>query len=127
VLGTLALIVMSILTIPAVLYSIVPAGPIREGDVIYANGRHEVKLHRFEAYRDVGHGPTCFVEQRYALRVLQQPSDRSDGLVLSRLEERTKAEPPFCRYGSELLVRPHQIVQKMSLWDDLKAVLSHPQ
>jgi hypothetical protein len=122
VLGILGSLVIVILTVPAIIYSIAPAGPIREGDVIYANGRHEVWLHSPQAYRDAGYGATCFLERRDALLVVQKPSDRSDGLLLSTLQGRSRAEPPFCPPHSHVLVRTHQIVQKGSMWENLKTL-----
>ena len=123
VLATLALFVAMILSVPAVMYSITPAGPIRDGDVIYANDRHEARFRSPEAYQDIGYGVACFLERRDALVVVQKSSDRRDGLLLCRVTGRIRIEIPFCPPNAEVLLRPHQVVQKLTLWDDLIALL----
>jgi hypothetical protein len=55
--------------------------------------------------------------------VVQKPSDRPDGLLLAHLMGRSKTERPFCPPDAEVLVYPHQVVQKGTLWDDLMALV----
>lgn len=115
-------IVMVILT--AVLYSVSPVGPMREGDVVFADGRQRVYLATPARYREAGYETHCYLEPREALVVLERPLDRPDGTLKARFEGKSRLEFPFCPPQAEVLVKPHQVVQKVGLWEELKARLA---
>jgi hypothetical protein len=123
VLATLTVIILLLAGgVPAALYTVAPAGPVTEGDLVYANGRHEVVLADAGRFRDAGYIRACFVEPREALRVVQKPSDRTDHRLVARIEGRASIEMPFCPPGADVLLAHHQYVQRLGVWEDVMAV-----
>ncbi len=104
----------------AILYAVSPVGPIREGDVVFADGKQRVYLADPAHYHAAGYQTHCYLEPREELVVLQRPMDRQDGAVKARFEGKTTLEVPFCPPQAEVLVKPHQIVQKVGLWEGWK-------
>src|SRR5881227_3819182 len=47
------------LIVPAILYSMAPEGPIREGDTVFGSGRHMVILAHPTDYQHAGYETTC--------------------------------------------------------------------
>lgn len=116
-LWSIGLAVAIMLIVPFILYSIAPEGPIREGDTVFANGRHKVALADPAPYRQAGYDRSCVIEPRDPLVVLHRPSD---GTILAQVQGKTKLEFPFCPPQAEIVVTPQQVFQKPDLLSDLK-------
>lgn len=100
------------LIVPIVLYSIAPAGPIREGDTVFTDGSMKVPLARPILYEAANFDGTCLLEPQDPLMVMQRPSDRQDGLILAKVQGKTTIEWPFCPPQAEILLAERQIMQK---------------
>lgn len=116
---SISLIVALMLILPALLYTIAPAGPVREGEVVYANGKQRAYFVEPGRYRQAGYGNACILEPRDALVVVQTPVARLDGALRVRFEGKTIIEFPFCPPHAEVLIKPHQVVQRASPWQEL--------
>lgn len=127
---SISLVVALMLMLPALLYTIVPAGPVREGEVVYADGKQRAYFVDPSRYRQAGYGNACILEPEDALIVAQTPAARPDGALLVRFEGKTIIEFPFCPPHAEILIKPHQVVQRASPWqtliDSLARVLRPP-
>lgn len=100
------------LIVPAILYLIAPAGPIREGDTIFSEGPSKVPLAYPLLFETAKFDGTCLLDPHDALMVTQRPSDRTDGLISAKVQGKTALEWPFCPPQAEVLLARHQIVQK---------------
>jgi hypothetical protein len=118
----LAMVLM--LAVPVILYSIAPAGPIREGDTIFADEATNVKLARPLLYESANFDDTCLLDPHDPLMVVQRPSDRSDGMVLAKVQGKTMLEWPFCPPQAEVILALHQIMQKPDVLTDMKSNLA---
>ena len=49
---------------PMVMYSVAPPGPIRDGDTIFSNGAHKVRLSEPHRYTQVGYQETCLMDPK---------------------------------------------------------------
>ncbi len=111
------LAVAIMLIVPLLLYSIAPEGPIREGDTVFANGRHRVMLADPVPYRQAGYDRSCVIERRDPLVVLHR---QTDGAIHARVQGKTKLEFPFCPPQAEIVLASQQVFQKPDLLSDLK-------
>lgn len=100
------------LIVPIVLYSIAPAGPIRQGDTIFTDGSMKVPLARPLLYDTAKFDGTCLLDPQDPLMVMQRPTDRQDGLILAKVQGKTTIEWPFCPPQAEILLAEYQIIQK---------------
>ncbi|HEU4686023.1 MAG TPA: hypothetical protein VFS39_16065 [Nitrospira sp.] len=105
---------------PLLIYSIAPAGPIREGDTIFPEGAAKVPLANPLLYEAARFDGTCLLDPQDPLIVVQRPADRPDGLILGKVQGKTVVEWPFCPPQAEVLLTPGQIVQKPDVWEDIK-------
>ncbi len=108
-----------ILLAPMVLYSLAPAGPVREGDTVFSNGSHKVPLFQPDRYRQVGYESTCVLDPKDPLIVLQTPVEGPEGVILVQVQGKSRLEWPFCPPQAELLLKPHQVTQKLNLLQDV--------
>jgi len=100
------------LIVPIVLYSIAPAGPIRQGDTVFTDGSMKVPFARPLLYDTAKFDGTCLLDSQDPLMVLQRPTDRQDGLILAKVQGKTTVEWPFCPPQAEVLLAEYQIMQK---------------
>jgi hypothetical protein len=123
-LGAIGIIVALVLLIPTVLfYSIAPDEPFKEGVTIFADGRQRAYLADPSRHERAGYQDYCVLEPRDRLTIVQPPQ-RPDGSLLARVERDGAADLPFCPPQAAVFIRPQQVVQKQSLWGELKDRLS---
>ncbi|MGH7256093.1 MAG: hypothetical protein ACREI3_09980 [Nitrospirales bacterium] len=116
----IALIVLVMLLIIASLYSLSPSGPMRPGDVVFANGKQRVHLADPDQYQQKGYEGYCILEPREQLIVLQDPAHREDRSILARFEEKALVVLPFCPPQAVVIAKLHQVIQKVGLWQELR-------
>jgi hypothetical protein len=92
-----------------------PSGPIREGDTVFATGRHTVELLDWGRYEKAGYEQSCVIEHHDPLMIVRRPSNQSGRPVIAQVQGKTKMEFPFCPPHAKVLVRPHQVNQKPDL------------
>lgn len=109
-----------IVVAPMVMYSLAPAGPIREGDTVFSNGSHKVHLADPHRYQDKGYADTCLLDPKDPLIVTHGPSNDLDRLVTAQVQGKSRIEWPFCPPQAEILIKPHQFLQKPALLQDIK-------
>ena len=114
-------IVIMMLMIPVMLYTIVPEEPTKEGMIVYASGRHRGYFEEPERYRSMGYAAFCIIEPQVPLVVVRSASD---GSLAARSDAKSRGEVPFCPPHAVVTVQRHQIIQKQSLWLELKHVLA---
>jgi hypothetical protein len=119
-LWSIGVIIAVLLIVPAILYSMAPAGPIREGDTVFGSGRHTVVLAHPGDYQHAGYENTCVLEFRDPLLVMSRPAAHQPGPFHAQIQGKTKLEFPFCPPQAEIIVKPFHVVQKPSLLTDLK-------
>jgi hypothetical protein len=108
------------LIVPAILYSMAPEGPIREGDTVFGSGRHMVVLAHPTDYERAGYENTCVLEFRDPLLVMSRPAEPSAAPFRAQIQGKTKLEFPFCPPQAEVILKPYQVFQKPNLLTDLK-------
>lgn len=112
---SIGLIVAVMLIIPAFLYSVAPDEPLKEGVVVFSNGKQRAYLAEPASYQQAGYTNYCVLEPSDQLVVIQKPSDRPDGSLLARFEGKTAVQFPFCPPQAQVIVKAHQVIQKESL------------
>lgn len=113
-----------LLIVPAILYSIAPTGPIREGDTVFGSGRHMVVLAHPTDYQRAGYENTCVVEFRDPLLVMSRPTESIAAPFRAQIQGKTKLEFPFCPPQAEVILKPYHVFQKPNLLTDVKDSLS---
>ena len=116
----IGLIVGVMLILPAFLYSVAPEEPLREGVVVFSNGKQRVYLAASHRYRHNGYSNYCVLEPQEQLVILRKSSDRADRSFVAQFEGKTVIQFPFCPPQAEVVVQSHQVVQKESLLHALK-------
>lgn len=119
-LWTIGLAAAVILVAPMVMYSLAPAGPIREGDTVFSNGSHKVQLSQPTRYKQYGYTDTCVLDPKDPLIVMQGPVDTLDSPMIAQIQGKSRIEWPFCPPQAEVLIKPHQFVQKPNILQDIK-------
>lgn len=109
-----------ILFAPMIMYSITPAGPIREGDTIFSSGAHKVHLSEPHRYIQAGYQETCLIDPKDPLIVLHSPVDPTHDVMLVQVQGKSTLEWPFCPPQAEILVKPHQVLQKPNLLQEIR-------
>ena len=112
--------IAAMLIVPALLYSMAPAGPIREGDTVFGSGRHVVVLAHPTDYQRAGYDNTCVLEFRDPLLVISRPAESSAGPFRAQIQGKTKVEFPFCPPQAEVILKSYQVFQKPELLTDIK-------
>lgn len=102
-----------------VMYSLAPAGPIREGDTVFSNGSHKVYLADLARYQDKGYEDTCLLDPKDPLIVTRGPDDEANGTMIAQVQGKSRIEWPFCPPQAEILIKPHQFLQKPNLLQDI--------
>ena len=119
-LWSISLVMGLMLIVPVVLYSMAPPGPIREGDTIFAEGAVKVPLLQPLLYKGGKFEGTCLLDPHDPLMVVQRPSDRSDGSILTKMQGKITNEWPFCPPQAEVVLMQHQVEQKSHLLSDTR-------
>jgi hypothetical protein len=109
-----------IVVAPMVMYSMAPAGPIREGDTVFSNGSHKVHLSDPRRYQTIGYEDTCLLDPKDPLIVTQGPTDEAGGTMIAQVQGKSRIEWPFCPPQAEILIKPHQFLQKPALLQDIR-------
>ncbi|HEY6085502.1 MAG TPA: hypothetical protein VIU63_08910 [Nitrospira sp.] len=122
-LWSIGLAVLLMLVTPLLIYTMSPAGPIREGDTVFSDRADKAILANPLLYESARFDGTCLLDPQDPLMVIQRPSDRRDGLVLAKVQGKTRIEWPFCPPQAEILLTPHQIRQQLDVWAQVKARL----
>lgn len=97
-----------------------PPGPIREGDTVFASGRHTVKLVDWWRYEQAGYEQSCVVEPRDPMIIIRRPSDRPESSLVAEVQGKTKMEFPFCPPHAKVIVKPHEVILKSDFLSDIK-------
>jgi len=119
-LWSIGLAMALMLVVPALLYSMAPEGPIREGSTVFGSGRHMVILAHPTDYQHAGYENTCVLEFRDPLLVISRPDENHAGPFRAQIQGKTKLEFPFCPPQAEVIVKPSHVFQKSDLLTDLK-------
>ena len=109
-----------IIVAPMIMYSFAPDGPIGEGDTVFSNGSHKVHLSDPARYKEIGYENTCVLDPKDPLIVTHEPTDAADGAMIAQVQGKNKIEWPFCPPQAEILIKPHQFLQKPNLLQDIK-------
>jgi hypothetical protein len=110
----------AMLIVPAILYSMAPEGPIREGSTVFGSGRHIVILAHPSDYQHAGYETTCVLEFRDPLLVISRPAESRTGPFRAQMQGKTKLEFPFCPPQAEVILKSSDVFQKPNLLTDLK-------
>ncbi len=112
----IGLIVLALMLVPIFLYSMVPEGPVKEGDLVFSTGRHRVQLIDPTRYQENGYETFCVIEPREQLLVLRQLPGELERSLLAQPITPVRRGVPFCPPKSEVLLKPHQANLKIDLW-----------
>ncbi|MDE3119814.1 MAG: hypothetical protein KGL03_12460 [Nitrospirota bacterium] len=105
---------------PTILYyAMAPDELLKAGVTIFSDGRQRVYLADPAQYERAGYQDYCVLEPRDELTIVQPPQ-RPDGSLLARVARMEPTVVPFCPPQADVFVRPHQVVQKQSLWRDVR-------
>lgn len=123
-LWSIGLLVALMFIVPIVLYSVAPAGPIREGDTVFSNGQNHVTLAQPRLFDKTKYEGSCLLDPHSPLVVLQQPVERPDASILAQVQGAAGTEWPFCPTLAEVVVGRQQIVQKTDPLGEIPASLA---
>lgn len=124
-LWSIGMVVAFMIVVPMLLYSMAPAGPIREGDTIFSSGQTHVSLAHPHLYEKMNYEGSCLLDPQSPLIVLQRPQDQPDAAILAQVQGASSAEWPFCPAMAEVVVTRQQIVQKTDPFGELQAGLTN--
>ncbi len=122
---SIAGVIAVMLLLPTVLYSVAPEGPMREGDTVFAKGRQVANFPAHEQRRKAGYEKSCVLEPKDPLIVVEKPPSRPEGFFLAQVQGKTAIEVPFCPPQAKILVKPAQVIQKLSLWQEFKERMAY--
>lgn len=117
------LIVSLLLLLPAMIYSISPEGPVKEGDTVFSNGKHHVPFTSHDGQPEQ-RKRTCVLEPGIPLIVIERPIEQSKGNFSARVQGTTKPEYPFCPPQAKIRITALQINQGRNLWKEIQQKLS---
>ncbi|MEC4891146.1 MAG: hypothetical protein RI101_13910 [Nitrospira sp.] len=116
--------ILAILVVPLALYSLAPSGPLREGDTIFSDGQQHVVQALRPPSLTAAHETTCLLDPGAPLIIVQRPSDRQDGTILALVQGNPASAWPFCLPQTEVVLKPHQIVQKTEPLEEIRKRLA---
>ena len=116
----IGLIVLGLMLVPILLYSMVPEGPVKEGDLVFSTGRHRVPLLDAGPYRNLGHQAFCLIEPREQLLVLRSLPGEADRSLVARPITTVRRGVPFCPPKAEVLLKPYQANLKIDIWGGIE-------
>lgn len=113
---SIGFIVLALMLVPIFLYSMVPEGPVKEGDLVFATARHRVPLIDPARYREMGDQAFCVLEPREQLLVLRILPGASERSLVARPITTVRRGVPFCPPKAEVLLQTHQANLKIDIW-----------
>ena len=121
----IGMIVIGILILPMLFYSTGPEGPVKEGDVVFATGKHRASLFQDNPNVVVEPQASCILEPREQLVIVKKYADRAEGTLLARILGKTKSEDPFCPPNAQVILKPHQVTLKVDTWGGIRDTFAH--
>ncbi len=120
---SIGIAVVLMLIVPIVLYSMAPAGPIREGDTIFSATTVKVPLaHPFlQAFANFD--GTCLLDPHDPLMVSRPPMGGTNEIIFAKVQGKTAIEWPFCPPHSEIQLTRGHILQKADLWSHARQTI----
>lgn len=85
---------------------------------MFSNGRHTIVLAHPTEYQHAGYETTCVLELRDPLIVMNRPGEQVDTPFRAQVQGKSKLEVPFCPPQAQVLVKPHQVLQKTTEWSE---------
>lgn len=122
---SIGLIVMGMLTIPVLLYSTSPDGPVKEGDVVFSTGKHRAYFAQPREFEQRGYQDFCVLEKRDQLVTLTPPSARPDGTFLAKRVGGNPKDKPYCPLQAVLVLKSHQVSLKAEVLGEIHDALVH--
>lgn len=116
----IGLIVLALMLVPILLYSMVPEGPVKEGDLVFSTGRHRVPFIDASPYRQLGYQGLCVIGPREQLMVLRRLPADPEGRLVARPITTVRRGVPFCPPKAEVLLKPHQANLKIDIWGGIE-------
>ncbi len=110
-----------ILVAPLILYSLAPAGPIREGDTIFSEGQQQVSIQQLAASQEI-RDKTCLLDPNSPLIVID--TSPADGSIIAEVQGNPTDEWPFCPVHTEVIVKTYQMFQKPAVFDSIRKLLA---
>ena len=111
-LWSIGIAMLLILLAPIILYSFAPAGPIRAGDTVFADGQQRAHLSTPVRAQSSQRDETCLLDPNSPLIVLENATGESGGFLKAEVQGSPAAEWPFCPVHAEVLLTLQQIFQK---------------
>lgn len=112
----IGLIVLALMLVPVFLYSMVPEGPVKDGDLVFSTGRHRVQLIDPASYQQLGYDTVCVIEPREQLVILRRLAGEPGRSYVARPITTVQRGVPFCPPKAEVLLKPHQANLKIDIW-----------
>lgn len=112
----IGLVVMAFMLLPVLLYSMVPEGPIKADDVVFATGRHRVPFADPAQYRALGYDDYCVVAAREQLVIVRKGLGSTGDSVIARPITTMRRGVPFCPPKAEVILKAHQATLRIDLW-----------
>jgi hypothetical protein len=122
-LWSIGIAALIILLAPIVLYSLAPAGPIREGDTVFSEGQQQVKFQRLASGQEAKDN-TCLLDPNSPLIVVHSSSTDTDGSIIAQVQGNPANEWPFCPVHAEVALKIHQVFQKPAVFRTVRELLT---
>ncbi len=116
----IGLVVLALMLVPIFLYSMVPEGPVKEGDLVFSTGRHRVQLVEAARSQENGQQDFCVLEPREQILVIRRLPGGPERSLVARPITTVRRGPPFCPPKAEVLLMPHQANLKIDIWAALE-------
>lgn len=113
-----------ILVAPLVLYSLAPAGPIREGDTVFSQGEQQVRIRHATIDRPGQADDICLLDPNSPLIVLRSSSGPTDDSIIAQVQGSPVGEWPFCPVHTEVLLKTRQVFQKPAMFSIVRDLLT---
>jgi hypothetical protein len=123
-LWSIAAAVIVILGAPLVLYSLAPAGPIRQGDTVFSDGQQQVQVRHVTTGQPIKVDDTCLLDPNSPLIVLNLLTDQANDFILAHVQGDPADEWPFCPVHTEVLLKTHQVFQKPAMFGAVREMLT---
>ena len=121
-LWSIGIVAFIILLAPIVLYSLAPAGPIREGDTVFTEGQQQVTIQHVASSQDPQDN-TCLLDPNSPLIVLHAPNADGRGLIIAQVQGNPSGEWPFCPLHAVVILKIHQVFQKPAILGTIRDAL----
>lgn len=121
----IGIVVLSMLALPALLSSTVPDGPVKDGDVVFSTDQHRVYFVHPERFEALGYADFCLLQPREQLLIVRTAAARETNLFIARTIRQPSPAFPFCPSQAEIMVKPHQITLRVTMWRGLSDLLAY--